>query len=150
MSAEEQPRYYDREYVTEGRSFDDLARGLADDTLSRRRALKLFAGALLGGSLLAILPGAAGAEQSIGGGGGGTKHHHHHHRHHGGGSGGRFADCPSRRVCRPSNRCCPRGQVCAPGGGVCCPPERVCTVGGVANACCDLPRTCVNGVCVLP
>src|SRR5215210_3263876 len=84
VSAEDLPRYSEQEDVKEGRSFDDLARGLADGTLSRRRALKLFVGTLLGGSLLAIIPGAAGAsEQSIGGDGGkgdGRNRRHSHHR----------------------------------------------------------------------
>lgn len=53
--------------------------------------------------------------------------------------------CPPERLCLPSNRCCSGGEVCAPGGGVCCAPQQVCTVGGVANACCS--GTCIAGVC---
>ncbi len=54
--------------------------------------------------------------------------------------------CPPERLCLPSNRCCPGGEVCAPGGGVCCAPQQVCTVGGVADACCA--GVCTGGVCV--
>ena len=154
MPAEELPReIHDQEDTTEEHSFDELAKGLANSNLSRRQALKVLLGALLGGSLLAMLPGTAKAlvqqvantgnalneqgvvEQQGGGSGGGG----------GGGSGG---GCPPERLCRPSNTCCPAGQICAPGGGVCCPPESVCTVGGVPQSCCAGIGTCVNGVCV--
>ncbi len=53
MPAENLPYRYDEEDITEEYSFDELVKGMADGTLSRRRALKLVAGALLGGSLLA-------------------------------------------------------------------------------------------------
>ena len=63
-------------------SFDELAKGMASSTMSRRGALKVLVGALLGGGLLAAFPGVSGAQEqggggSVGGGGGG---HHHHHR----------------------------------------------------------------------
>ncbi len=57
-----------REDITEEHSFGEVPHGPADATLSRRRALKVLAGALLGGSLLALIPGAAWgseAEQSV-------------------------------------------------------------------------------------
>ena len=44
--------------------FDEVAKGLAAGTISRRRALKLTGTALLGGGLLAIFPRVAGAAQS--------------------------------------------------------------------------------------
>jgi hypothetical protein len=43
------------------RSFDELARGLASGTLSRRKALRLMGGVLVG-SALAFIPGTAGAK----------------------------------------------------------------------------------------
>jgi hypothetical protein len=58
--------------------------------------------------------------------------------------------CPEARLCLPSNVCCAEGSVCAPGGGVCCAPERVCTVGGVLDACCSSPNICLDGVCGPP
>lgn len=44
--------------------FDEAAKGLADSTISRSQALKLTATALLGGGLLALFPGMAGAQVS--------------------------------------------------------------------------------------
>ena len=55
--------------------------------------------------------------------------------------------CPLPRLCLPSDICCAADLVCARGGGVCCPPARVCEVGGVLNACCAAPLSCVNGEC---
>ena len=46
-------------------SFDELARGLANGTVSRRRALKLIGGALLGGAFASI-PGVALAQRAGG------------------------------------------------------------------------------------
>jgi hypothetical protein len=43
---------------TTNRSFDDLARGLANGTLSRRKALRLMGGILVGGALASV-PGVA-------------------------------------------------------------------------------------------
>jgi hypothetical protein len=45
--------------------FDEVAKGLAAGTISRRRALKLTGSALLGGGLLALFPGVAGAQSNI-------------------------------------------------------------------------------------
>ena len=47
------------------RSFDELTRGLADGSLSRRKALRLFGGALVG-SVLASIPGVALAKPPAG------------------------------------------------------------------------------------
>jgi hypothetical protein len=49
--------------ITDG--FDEVAKGLAAGTISRGRALKLTGTALLGGGLLAMFPGVAGAQSSI-------------------------------------------------------------------------------------
>lgn len=53
-----------REYTTEEYSFDNLAKGLAGGTISRGRALKLMAGAILGGGVLTLLPGVARAVET--------------------------------------------------------------------------------------
>jgi hypothetical protein len=45
--------------------FDEAAKGLAAGTISRRRALKLTGTALLGGGLLALFAGVAGAQVSV-------------------------------------------------------------------------------------
>ena len=45
--------------------FDQAAKGLAEGTISRGRALKLAGSALLGGGLLALFPGVAGAQVSV-------------------------------------------------------------------------------------
>ncbi len=50
MSSDEQ-LYPDQKDIAEGRFFDELAKGLASGTLSRRRALRVIAGAVFGGVL---------------------------------------------------------------------------------------------------
>lgn len=50
-------------------SLDELAKGLASGTVSRSKALRVFAGLLLGGVLVSI-PGVAAWARSDGGGGG--------------------------------------------------------------------------------
>ena len=120
--------------IQETHSFDELARGMAEGTLCRRQALKLIVGALLGGSLLALLPGTAGAnvEQHVGGGGGKHRHRHRHHR-----SGGQGASCSPCNTTQapPPDLCClhATGQtsgcfvpvsVCIPGPP---PPGTACT-----------------------
>jgi hypothetical protein len=45
--------------------FDEVAKGLASGTISRRRALKLSGMALLGGGLMAMFPGVAGAQSIV-------------------------------------------------------------------------------------
>jgi hypothetical protein len=57
MSAGENGHYRPRDY-----SFDELAKGLASGTISRRKALRLMGSALLGG-VLASIPGVALAQQ---------------------------------------------------------------------------------------
>jgi hypothetical protein len=51
MPAEDLPAPYDQEDTMEESSFDELAKGLADSTISRSRAIKLMGTALLGGAL---------------------------------------------------------------------------------------------------
>jgi hypothetical protein len=61
MAAEDLPRrddLPDQKDITEEHSFDELARGLASGTVSRRRALKLV-GLAIGGGLLSSIPGLA-------------------------------------------------------------------------------------------
>jgi hypothetical protein len=53
--------------ATSNRSFDELTKGLASGTLSRRRALRLMGAALVGGTM-AYFPGAAWAAKGGGGG----------------------------------------------------------------------------------
>jgi hypothetical protein len=64
MSVEENGtgRFSSQEDSTAQHRFDDLARGLASGALSRRRALRLLGGALVG-SLMASFPGVAGATE---------------------------------------------------------------------------------------
>src|SRR5215217_7745025 len=59
MAAEDLPRQvHNQEDITEEHSFDELARALANGSVSRRQALRLMGGALLGG-VLACIPGVA-------------------------------------------------------------------------------------------
>ncbi len=69
MAAQDLPRQeiHDQEEdedITQEHSFDELARGLASGSVSRRQALKLLGGALLGG-LLASIPGVAFAQPAV-------------------------------------------------------------------------------------
>src|SRR2546423_14376350 len=102
MSAEE----VRREDTARERSLDELAKELADGTTSRGQVLKWLMGTLLGGSLLALIPNAANAQQRVGGGGDGN---HHDHRHHGEGGGG-------GSVCPPL---CPPGSFTTTSQGQC-------------------------------
>src|SRR3954467_4839972 len=99
MRAEDRPPY-EQEDITEEYSFDELARGLADGTLTRGRALKYIGAALLGslGAMAGIS--AVAAEADARG---------HRKRHRGGG----HKKCPrSKFTCgNPSaglKGCCPR------------------------------------------
>lgn len=151
MPAEELPREtHDQEDTTEEHSFDELAKGVADGSLSRRRALKLLGRAFIGATFgfwflrsTEARGSSVEAELEIEG----SEAEQEIEQRIGGGGGGGDAGCPPERRC-PRNTCCPAGEICARGGGVCCPPESVCTVGGVPRACCAGIGTCVNGVCV--
>ena len=110
--------------------FDELARGFASGSVSRRKALRLMGAALFGG-LLAGIPGVAGADPGA---------------------------CPdSRRKCGKAG-CCPEGEVCLTGGRIrpprcgtdCpggeCPPGQYCCAGVIG-----FPRVCCpNSMCCLP
>jgi len=127
MAAEESSELtFDKEATAE-HSFDQLARELADGTLSRRRALKLM-GAALVGSVLASVPGVAWAAKP--------------------------APCPSG-VQKCGKNCCPDGTfICAQGkcacpagttriSNTCCQNEQVC-----GQSCgCQQGQGCCNNVC---
>ena len=55
------------EYAAEDSAYlDDLARGVAEGSISRRRALKLAGAAIVGSTgLLSLFPGMAGAQSSV-------------------------------------------------------------------------------------
>ncbi len=61
-AAEQSGEVTNREGMTRERSFDELAKGLANGSVSRGRALKLL-GAVLVGGVLASIPGLAWAQQ---------------------------------------------------------------------------------------
>ncbi len=142
-------------------SFDELAKGLADGNLSRRKALRMFGAALVGG-MLASIPGVAWAAKSgnsacakfcrenfppgrergqcisAGARGEGPCFN----------DGGGCPECPAGTICRTSRReleCCfPNPEF--PGDFfACCPPELIC-----GDFCCFAPYTCLNGQCVCP
>ena len=131
--------------------FDEVAKGLAAGTISRRRALKLVGSALLGGGLLAMFPGVARAQSIVANDGVSVAGHRNpgckgepaiNNRGCPGnfcGHGGCYcaetvggekkcvdignARCPNRDKC-DSNRDCPRGEVCVKIGGCCGHPRR--------------------------
>jgi hypothetical protein len=133
--------------------FDEIAKGLASGTISRRRALKLTGMALLGGGLLAMFPGVAGAQSIVPDGVEVTAHNNPgckgersiSHNSCAFNSCGRRRDCfcattaggnkrcvslrdercPRRNQCNTSRQC-PGNQYCIQTGG-CCP--------GRPNAC---------------
>jgi len=113
--------------------FDEVAKGLAAGTISRGRALKLAGSALLGGGMLAMFPGVAGAQQ----GGCADKQAINNKRCPRSKCGlnnncrcattvrgektcvnFRNAVCPTRDEC-DSTRDCRRGEVCVKVGGCC-------------------------------
>jgi hypothetical protein len=114
------------------RSFDDLARGLADGTLSRGKAIRWMGGALLGAALASV-PGVALADDDC----------------------RRFG-----RRCRRDSQCCSRNCVRRGDDKVCACPEgqRRCNdrcvnldrnenhCGSCSNRC-DEGQECVEGVC---
>ena len=116
---------------TEG-SLDELAKGLASGTLSRRGALRIMGAALLGGAL-ASMPGVAWAAKPGG--------------------------CASGVRCK--GKCCAVGATCATKGGGCTCPAGQTECGGVCrdlttdmancgvcgNACAQ-GASCVGGQCV--
>jgi hypothetical protein len=103
---------------TRERSFDELAKGLAGGTVSRRKALRLMGAALVGGALASI-PGVASAKPT----------------------------CTNRFPVRCGTKCCPeearcvRGRcVCPAGESAACPSS---TVQG-SFFCCPVGTTCCS------
>jgi hypothetical protein len=95
-----------QEAATTEYSFDALAKGFAEGKLSRRKALRMLGGALVGG-MLASVPGGAWAAKP--------------------------APCPSGKKC--GRNCCPDSSfVCKQGKCVATPPVRRSHLACVANA----------------
>ena len=99
MDNNEAERQYRQADTTKKRSFDEIAKGFAAGTTSREQVLKGLAGTLLGGGLLAVAAGVAGAQanQSSGGsavGGGGRRRKDRNGAGSGGDGGGGGAVCP--------------------------------------------------------
>jgi hypothetical protein len=122
-----------REDMARDHSLDALAKGLANGSVSRRKALKLMGSALIGG-LLAAVPGVALADHKPGHGSGG------------GGGGDAGPKCkPLDSKCATNQDCCSR--YCDKNGRICaCPPnETLCNrqcvacpnIGEIVN-----PTTC--------
>jgi hypothetical protein len=99
--------------TTRERSFDELAKSLADGKLSRRGMLRMLGGALLGGALASI-PGVAWATHKPGHGGTTTT---------GPCRPGEFRCGPhkGKYVCCPEVASCVKGQCVCPNGGTLCP-----------------------------
>ena len=111
MAGEDLHREDHREDNTGEQSFDDLAKGLANGSISRGRAIKFMGTALLGG-MLASIPGIAYAA------------------HGGGHAAGESQGCPSGQVrvkgrCEPITGRCDQHRDCASPEDLCC--NGVCT-----------------------
>lgn len=121
MPAEEREPYHKN--ATEEHSLvDELAVGVADDTITRSRALKLVGAVLLGGLLSSAFPGLAEAR----------KRHHRRRRRRGGSlptlplpGGGGLPLPGGGGLPLPGGGCtttgCPPGQTCAPVLNLCLP-----------------------------
>jgi hypothetical protein len=134
MSPGDPPReeaHHHHEDVTEEHSFDELAKGLASGIVSRRQALKLVGGALLGGLLVSI-PGVAQA----------------HHKPGHGTPPGQGGTPPGQGGTPPGQVACPPGlTLCA---GLCYDLQTDnCNCGACGNICAGsgLGRCCENGIC---
>src|SRR5215217_2864222 len=140
-------------------SLDELAKGLANGTLSRGKAIRLVGGALLGAALASV-PGVAWADDdrcSEGQTRCGDRcvNLQRNERH----CGSCFHRCAEGEEC-VSGVCqgggCPRGttpcgtQCCQTGTtcveGTCCPDAQVCGA-GTSLTCCAEGQECVDGVC---
>ena len=124
----------DEECTTRERSFDELTKGLASAAVTRGGALRLLAGALLGGGLASVpgvgrLVGDSGEAQAQAGGSGCA-------------NGGQ--SCTAQKCCKgftclvdqtsgTEKFCCPGtqvcGQTCCPTGGVCVNRQCICNNG---------------------
>ena len=134
------------------RSFDELAKGLAGGTVSRRKALRMLGAALVGG-VLASVPGVALAKPKPGKCNK-DKHCPSGQRCVGGQCGERPPDVLCQTVggeplvCPPGSQCCPEGGCVDPSvpGFICCPasPSGTCFPG---QQCCPtlahLFRACI-------
>jgi hypothetical protein len=136
-------------------SFDELAKNLADGSISRRKALRFIGGAFVGG-LLASIPGTAWAAKPPPPGKGGCPPGRVQCR-------GKCVDLKSDRnncgqcanVCSEQEFCCggrccssSRGEQCCDFGGgsqVCCPPDTYCAG---PELCCRFNETVCGGQCV--
>jgi hypothetical protein len=135
-------------------SFDELAKNLADGSISRRKALRFIGGTLVGG-LLASIPGTAWAAKPPPGKGGCPPGRVQ--------CRGKCVDLNSDRnncgqcanVCSEQEFCCggkccssSRGEQCCDfgaGSQVCCPPDTYCAGPGL---CCRFNETVCGGQCV--
>lgn len=117
-----------REDTTMEPSFDALAKGLANGTVSRGKALRWMGGALVGAALASV-PGVAWAKKKPG------KQKKCKD----------FTDCPDGQSCIKGTCGCDSGTTLC--GGSCCVTEACC--GGVNGVCCGNPsKTCLNEECV--
>jgi hypothetical protein len=113
------------EEATPDRSFDELAKGLADGTLSRGRALRLM-GAALVGAAAASISGVAWAAPPE----------------------GRGRPCPKGEIkCR--NTCCGPEDLCCRGACTNVSFNRL-NCGRCGNAGCHPAEICMNGTCQCP
>jgi hypothetical protein len=152
---QEVPTQADR--ASEVYSFDALAMGLADGTITRSRALKLMGAAVLGGfgAMVGISAAAGNADAKRGG-----KHKRRQHTKHATSmclftctSGCCVGnDCKAGNTTQfcgtgPNVACttCKTGDSCLvdqSGKRQCCPPSRVC-----GSICCSDTQTCQMGTC---
>jgi hypothetical protein len=111
-------------------TLDNLSRMLADESVSRARAVRLLGAALVGG-LLASIPGGAKAAPLVCEDPTPQKC-------------GRQC-CNAVQVCCGSGgkaRCCLADAICCPGGGTCCPPNTTCCQGEGRTICCPQGEIC--------
>jgi hypothetical protein len=140
---------HDQEDITEEHSFDELAKGLSNGTLSRGKALKLLGATLFGSVLMPLFPEQA---QAL------TNTERRRCTMQGGtvcSSGTRASEvcCPSGETC-VNGACCPSTQAC---GSACCQSDQSCVNGACCpstqacgSACCQSDQSCVNGTCSTP
>lgn len=126
-------------------SFDDLARGLADGTITRGKALRLMGAALVGGALGSVGIGEAAADPP------GCKRNGKACKKDtqccsGNCVNSTCAACPSETTpC--GTECCQTGATCV--NGTCCPNAQVCGT-GTSLTCCPSGQECADGVCRQP
>jgi hypothetical protein len=124
--------------------FDDLARGLADGSVTRGKALRLMGAALLGGTLGSLgIDGEAGADPP------GCKRNGKTCKKDtqccsGNCVNSKCAACPSETTpC--GTECCQTGATCV--DGTCCPEAQVCDTGTTLACCAEGEQCGVDGVC---